>query len=207
MKARESKLDPHAEKLIAWFTPKPEGGEGLTLQQARSRLSELDCAVSVNALSSWWQRYQQARMQERLLGRLASGGAFNKQLGKCLAENPPPELERLIKMLQTLIAMVAVNGDLDTDVMKVVGHLVSVVMDYEKSRAAHEIKLKEMTQRDDLAKATRELKTKELDLTERRVKLLEEKAAQYDQAKAALGDGALTEDQKKERIRQIFGLQ
>lgn len=188
MKTRESKLDPHAEKLIAWFTPKPEGGEGLTLAQARSRLSELDCAVSVNALSSWWQRYQQKQMQERLLGDITNGGRFNRELEKSLGKNPPPELVVLIKLIQTLIAQLAVSGGLDLNTLKIVKSLTSLVLDFEKSKASHA------------------LKTKELDLTERRVKLLEEKAAQFDQAKAALGDGALTEDEKKERIRQIFGL-
>jgi hypothetical protein len=38
------------------------------------------------------------------------------------------------------------------------------------------------------------------------VQLLEAKAAQLDQAKATLGDGALTEEQKQQRIRQIFGM-
>lgn len=188
MKARESKLDAFAEQLAAWFTPTCEGGEGLTLAQARARLAERGCAVSLNSLSLWWRRHQQARMQERLLVDIASGARFNRQLERSLGDNPPPELQTLIKLVRTLVAQLAVNGSTDPDILRVVGNLVALVLEHDKSRAAHA------------------LKEKDLEIKERRIVLLEQKAAQADAAKATLGDAALTEEQKRERLRQIFGM-
>lgn len=151
MKARESKLDPHAEKLIAWFTAKKEGGEGLTYMQARNRLSELGVAVSVNALFRWWSRYSQAQLQERLLTDIASGAQFNRQLEKSLGANPPPELQTLITLIRTLVAQLAVNSAMNPDTLKLVGHLTALVLEYEKSRGSHELKTRELTQRADIA--------------------------------------------------------
>jgi hypothetical protein len=188
MKARESKLDAHAEKLIAWFTPKAMGGEGLTLAQAQARLSELGCSCSLNALSSWWQRHQQARMQDKLLSDIASGARFNREMEKSLGENPPPELATLMQLLRTLTAQLAINGTADQDTLKLVGHLMALVLEHDKARSSYEIK------------------RQDLELKERRVVLLEQKAARFDQAKAAMGDAALSEAEKQQRIRQIFGM-
>jgi pyruvate/oxaloacetate carboxyltransferase len=50
------------------------------------------------------------------------------------------------------------------------------------------------------------LKEQDLALTERRIKLLEEKAAQADQAKGIVGDKELTEQEKAARLRSLFGM-
>lgn len=188
MKARESKLDPHAEKLVAWFTAKKEGGEGLTLLQAQNRLLELGLKVSINTLSCWWQQHQQSRLRDKMLSDIASGAQFNRQLEKSLGDNPPPELQTLIKLIRTLVAQLALNGSADGEALKLVGSLTSLVLDHDKSRANYT------------------LKEKDLEIKERRIVLLEQKAAQADQAKATLGDAALSEEEKAQRIRQIFGM-
>lgn len=188
MKARESKLDPHAEQLIAWFTPKREGGEGLTYMQARNRLSEQGVDASINALFRWWHSYLQLQLRDRLLTDIASGAQFNRQLEKSLGDNPPPELQTLIKLIRTLVAQLAVNGSADQATLKLVGQLTSLVLEHDKSRANYS------------------LKEKDLEIKERRIVLLEQKAEQADAAKATLGDAALTEDEKQQRIRQIFGM-
>lgn len=51
-----------------------------------------------------------------------------------------------------------------------------------------------------------ELKRQELGLTERRVKLLEEKARQADAAKTVLQDGTLSEAERSARMKAIFSL-
>ncbi len=50
------------------------------------------------------------------------------------------------------------------------------------------------------------LKARDQDLTERKVRILEAKAAQADQAATALGDKALTPEEKEHRLKQIFGI-
>jgi hypothetical protein len=49
------------------------------------------------------------------------------------------------------------------------------------------------------------LKSRDQDLTERRVILLEQKAAQADQT-AAIVSGAATPEEKMDKIKQIFGM-
>ena len=50
------------------------------------------------------------------------------------------------------------------------------------------------------------VKERELALSERKVKLLEAKAAQADRAKATLGEAALSPAEKEKKLREIFGL-
>jgi hypothetical protein len=187
MKARPSKLDDFADKLREWFTPKEQGGEALTLAQARNRLSELNCSVSVSRLGDWWEAKRAELLQEKMLADIASGAQFNRQLEKQLAANAPPELLTLMKLIKTLIAQLAVNGAADQDTLKLVGQLSSLVLEHDKSRANYEIK-----------KA-------ELDLKERRVVLLEQKAALVDQAKQVVESKSSPAEQMQ-RLRQIFGM-
>lgn len=151
MKARASKLDPYAEQLSIWFLARPLGGEGLTYLQAQNRLAELGCKVSVNALFRWWQSWQRSQLQRQMLADIASGAQFNRQLEKTLGANPPPELQTLIKLIRTLVAQLAVNGAADVDTLKLVAHLTALVMEHEKSRAGHELKMRELTQRAEIA--------------------------------------------------------
>lgn len=51
-----------------------------------------------------------------------------------------------------------------------------------------------------------DLKRRDQELAERRVKLLEKKAAQADQAEQATRDPALTPAQREARLKEIFGL-
>lgn len=50
------------------------------------------------------------------------------------------------------------------------------------------------------------LKARDQDLTERKVAILERKAAQADEASAAVGDGKLSPAEKEARLKQIFGI-
>lgn len=57
-------------------------------------------------------------------------------------------------------------------------------------------------------KQARELRLKEraLELMERRVKVAEAKASQADAARQVAGDGALSAEEKQQRMKEIFGL-
>lgn len=50
------------------------------------------------------------------------------------------------------------------------------------------------------------LKARDQDLTERKVAILERRAAQADQAAQAVGDGQLSPEEKERRLKQIFGI-
>jgi len=185
----KSKLDAHATKLREWLRSKKDGGEGITLGQARERLREFECSASLDTLSRWWRQEQKEQGEKTLLADIASGAKFNRDLESTLGQNPPPELLTLIQLIKTLIAGLAVKGDLDADTLRLVQSLTGLVLEHDKSRANYE------------------LKKADLDLKERRVTLLEQKAAQFDQAKSILQDGALTEEDKKLRMHELFGLQ
>ena len=188
-KATQSKLDPHAEVLAAWFTPRDQGGEGLTLDQAVARLSErYSIKVSPSRLSQWWQQQQQRALQDKVLAGIATGAQLNKQIDAQFAKNPAPELEQLMRLFKTITLQLAVKGEADSDLLKLAGNFGSLIL--EERKAATNAKFKD----------------RDLSIKERRIVLLEQKAAQFDQAKKTLGDAALTEEQKQQRIRQIFGL-
>jgi len=194
MKERNSKLDAHAERLSEWF-----GIQKMTLVAARSRLSsEFGCSVSLNALSKWWHRQQQARMQDRLLSDIASGAKFNRQLEQQLDANPPPEDRTLMQLIKTLIAQLAVQGAADTDTMKMVATFTSLVLDERKAVGSYK------------------LKEQGLNLRERQIQLDREKF-EFDAAKACLkelpelktiaSNGKLTQAEKIDAIRRkLFGV-
>lgn len=183
MKERPSKLDAHAELLTEWF-----GVEKVTLAEARERLeSQHGCSVSVNRLSLWWAHQQQVRMQDKLLSDIATGARFNRQLERQLDANPPPELQTLMQLVKTLIAQLAVSGQSDPDTLRLVGSLTSLVLDDRRATGSFRIK------------------EQELALKERRIVLLERKAAERDQA-ADVVNSALSPEEKTARIKQIFGM-
>src|ERR1017187_9260173 len=72
-KQKPSKLDPFAERLTQWFTPKDKGGDGLTLAAAQAQLKLDGCSVSPARLSLWWAARQQEFLRDTLLGQIASG--------------------------------------------------------------------------------------------------------------------------------------
>ncbi|NOS70067.1 MAG: hypothetical protein HOP33_09065 [Verrucomicrobia bacterium] len=49
-------------------------------------------------------------------------------------------------------------------------------------------------------------KDRQLDQQDRKIKLMEQKAAAFDQAKGVMGDQALSEEQRASRMRELFGM-
>lgn len=63
-----------------------------------------------------------------------------------------------------------------------------------------------LDQNERFAKAKGKLEERKVSVAEGRLELLKQKAAQLDKAKGILGDKALTEDQKRQRMLQLFGM-
>lgn len=131
-KTKPSKLDPHTEQLVAWFTPAPQG-EGLTLDQARGRLLELHgLQVSTGRLSQWWESWQQARLQERVLARITAGAEQSRQIEKQFSKDAPPEVDTIIKLLRVLIMQLSVQATAQPDLLDVVNPIMRSVLNFEK---------------------------------------------------------------------------
>lgn len=130
-KPTQSKLDPHAEALTAWFTPREQGGEGLTLDQAVARLSErYALKVSPSRLSDWWRARLDQALQDQLLGNIASGSALNKRIDAQFAKNPAPGTETIINLLKLIVQQLAVNGQANPALLELITPLMKPVMQF-----------------------------------------------------------------------------
>jgi len=183
MKQQASKLDRHADALRQWFTPADQGGDGITLAEARARLLKLECSVSASRLSLWWQHQQQRSMQEQILGRITSGAQLNREVEKRFDKDPAPATETLIKVFKVLIMELSLHGQAQPQILKLIGPLMAqVLVDAKLQSQAEDRKLEE-----------------------RRVQLLETKAAKADQAEQVTKSD-LTPQEKEQRMRAVFGL-
>lgn len=134
MKAKSSKLDPHADRLTEWLTPIQEGGQGLTLAQAIEQLAQDGCKVSAGRLSEWWSEQCSQRLQERLLGQIASGATLNRKLDQAFSENPSPQLEGIITLLKHLVMQLSVQGQADPKMLELVVQLMRPIMEFFKEQ-------------------------------------------------------------------------
>jgi hypothetical protein len=178
MKARPSKLDEHAEDLCEWFDV-----EKLTLKGAVARLAERGVKVSGSRLSTWWGQVQQQRLEDQILANIATGSRLNRDIQQKFEKDAPPDIETIKKLLQTLVLHVTVKGQGDPKFFEVATSLLDRVLSIEEGRR----------------------KGLKLQLDERRVQLLERKAAQAEAAERVI-DETLSAEEKLARMRQIFGM-
>ena len=177
MKQKTSKLDPFAERLTEWFLA------GKTLEQAQQQLRLDGCSVSLSRLSDWWQREQQRRLQERVLSQIATGSRQCQDVEKAFGKDPAPDVEALMKLHRLIAFQLASASSADPELVQVAERATRMVLEFAKL---------------DEKRADRALE-------ERRVKLLEEKAAQAELA-LKVTESALTAEEKASRMKQIFGL-
>lgn len=178
MKRRASKLDGWEEKLTEWL-----GTERLRLADAQKRLAEQGCAVSLGRLSQWWEARQRERMRERLMGSIATGAKLNADLDAAFAKSPAPGMERIAELLKVLTLQLAVQGGTDPEMLGMVPALLRPVVDHMK-----------VEQRD-----------REIELAQEKFAFLKAKAEQAEKTEAVLGDTGLTDEQRRQRIAEIYG--
>ena len=180
MKEHKSKLDPYAKHLDEWFSPPLK----LTLEQAAARLaSEYDLSVSRARLSEWWEARCNQKLQTSLLSQIATGSRTCQAVEKEFGRNPAPELEVLIKLHRVLFMNLAAHGQTDPQAVANLSALMKSAMEWAKLQE----------------------KQKDRKLDERRLELLEKKAAQADET-SQVTTSNYTPEEKMARIKQIFGL-
>src|SRR5947208_15031132 len=106
LKSGTSRLEDYADHLDAWFEE-----EEITLAAARERLTEAGCKVSPARLSAWRRARQWERMREQLLAQIAAGARHCKEVELEFGQNPPPELETLIKLHRVIILQLSAQAE------------------------------------------------------------------------------------------------
>lgn len=151
--------------------------ENLKYKEALERL-HLDFGVrsSASALGRFYQRV----LQRRLLESIGKNARQANEIESEFAKNPAPVPQAVVKLVTQLAFEHLAGGARNLDPEFVV-KLVKLSVDSG-------------------------LKAKKLELDERRIELLEQKAKQADQAAAAVKDDGLTAEEKQARLRQIFGM-
>jgi|ERR1051326_3337257 hypothetical protein len=140
---------------------------------------------SVASLARWRSR----RAQERMLERITSSARQANAVVEKFQENPANTYSALLQMVGQAAFDAQLHGQtLDLSTLKDLAELTGLGL-----KAAHD-------------QAVLAMKEKDLALKERRVKLLEEKARQADQAKDTVSDKKLSPEEKDQRLRQIFGM-
>lgn len=178
MKEKPSKLDPYAERLDEWF-----GLQKLTLAAVQEQLRLDGLEVSLQRLSDWWAARSARHLQTRLLGQIASGSRECKEVEKAFGQDPPPELETLIKLHRVLIMKLSTMAVADPELLSLASGMMKPMIAY--------------------AKVQEQAKSRELD--ERKLALLERKAAELDHAKEVMAS-PLTAEEKQQKMKALFGI-
>jgi len=144
-KQKSSKLDPFADRLEQWFTPKDKGGDGLTLEQARSQLKLDGCPVSASRLSGWWEARQSQKQQAALLGQITSGARQCQEIEKQFAKNPAPQLETIIKLHRVMIMRLATQSADNPELFEIMNALTKTVMEFVSGQTKAALKERELS--------------------------------------------------------------
>mgnify|MGYP007071578106 CR=1 FL=1 len=168
MKSRPSKLDQYAAQIADLDTEKK------TLAEICEWLAGEGCKVSPSSVSVYLERLRSQRRQAAVLAQITSGSRQSAEVEKQFAKNPAPQLETLIKLHRVIAMQLATQSVDHPELIEVANGLTKTVMDYASG----------------LTKA--EIEKQKLALSDRRVKLLEQKAAAFDKVKEAVNSGGLT---------------
>lgn len=181
-KQKSSKLDPFAESL------REMDKEGKTLAEVQAWLKEEGCVVSVSRLAEYLESLRQLESEQQLFTLIASGGRMNKELDQAYRENPAPNLDQLITVTKSLVMSLQVKGAADPKLLNLANSMQQTVLAYTMGQTKHA------------------LEQQKLAIADRRTKLLEKKAEAFDQAQGILGNHELSDEEKKIRMRELFGI-
>jgi len=184
-KARFSPLDEHADKLRDWFfIEQPK----VTYATAQTRLAALNVRTSLGALCRWWARENSDRMVRGVLQNIATGAQLDKRLKAEFHRNPPPELETIVKLLQTIIAHLSIRGQEEPEILKIALAAIDRVLGYH-AKLRDEVKLSQAGE--------------QIAQEREKLDLLKLKAEQADAAKEVVAS-MLTPEEQRARLKEIL---
>ena len=175
-------FDRFRDQLDQWLLV-----DNLSYDDALARLAEIWPAGERRPSRSSLARWAEKRRQERVLEKISASARSAQAVTAQFAANPHDAYGALLNLIgQAAFEARIQKGDaLDMDTLKDLAEVVQVGL-----RSRNE-------------DAKLQLREKELALKERRIVLLEKQAAD---ATDTLQDGALTDEQKMARFREIFGI-
>jgi hypothetical protein len=150
-------------------------------------ISYKDCAkrlyqdFNVTSSRSALERFYQREQQRRLLARIADSARKANEIADTFAKNPAPVPKAVVDLVtQLAFEEITERGSTGLDKDFIV-KLTKLAVDSG-------------------------LKAKKLELDQRRIELLEAKAAQATEAEKALTNTALSEEQQRAKLKEIFGI-
>lgn len=138
MKTRKSRLDQYADTLLAMDNEKQ------TLAQIQEWLKAEGCVISLGSLSDWLSGARQRRLQDQLLGQIASGAKQCAEVEKSFGKNPAPQLETLIKLHRVLILQLSTMGNADPMLLSLANDLLQTAMEYTSGLTKAKFKEREL---------------------------------------------------------------
>jgi hypothetical protein len=159
-------------------------GESHTLDETLVWLRERGVKISRSALARWLDGRRTAALHDRILRSIATGAELIRDCEREYGRNPAPSVDQLIRLFRTLVMQLAASGAADPDFLRLAAPMMSQVLEAER-----------------LA-----VKRQELLLDERRVAVLERRAAAADAAEKVAADDSISAEDRMARIRDIFGL-
>jgi hypothetical protein len=158
-----------------------------SLEQTVKWLLDGGLQTSSSALSVFLEARRELELQSKVLTSISSAAEQCREVEQAFAKNPAPAVETLIKLHRVLTFQLTRQAAADPELLTLADKFTKTVLG---------------------AFATQNnagVDGQKLALEERRVSVLEEKAAPADETEKGLGDVELTEEEKAQRIREIYG--
>jgi hypothetical protein len=181
MKARKSKLDPFAELLDDLEL------KGENLASMAATLAQRGCTVSLARLSDFLSSRRDGRREAQLFNLVLSGGRMNAELDAAFARNPAPSIEQLIKVTKTLIGSLQVQGVANPEMLSLANSMQATVLNFVSGQTRAEIE------------------KQKLEISREKLDLLKRQAAQAEATESTLANAAMTDEQRAQRIKEIYG--
>ena len=164
--------------------------EHLTYAQARERLySDFGVRCSESPLRGFFQRVMRRRVQERVTERVVTAAQTANAVTELAEQNPANFQRAMLEMVARIAMEKAVQSDQKLSVSELSDLCMMALAAPKEAREERKVVIKQ----------------EQLKLEERRVKVLELKAAQSDQARGVV-ESALTPEEQRQRLKQIFGM-
>lgn len=178
-KSKKSKLDQFASVLSDMEAEKK------TLADMIAWLKAEGCTVSLSTLSDYLSARRSERQRAQMLSQIASGARQHQEVKSAFARNPAPEIETLVKLHQVLIMQLSTQSLENPELVKLADQLTRTVMEFISGQTRAKIE------------------ERKLDQGERKIVLLEKKAAAFDQAKEVV-QSTLTPEEQRLRLKEIL---
>jgi DNA-binding phage protein len=179
MKSRPSKLDQFAAQLADLDAEKK------TLPEICEWLASEGCRVSPSSVSVYLERLRSARREAAILSQITNGARQSADVEKQFSKNPAPQLDTIIKLHRVMIMQLATQSVDNPELIQITNNLTKTVMDFVSGQTKAEIEKQKLSQ------------------GERKIAILEKKAAQLDQVKGVV-ESQLSPEEQKQRLKEIL---